>query len=279
MSRKWQSCTKVMRYKYISFFRLRFAMGLQYRTAAAAGIVTQFFWGVMEILVFRAFYEADAAAFPMRFEAVVTYIWLQQAFLAVFGAWIMEPEIFDAIRDGNIAYELCRPVSIYQMWFSRTLANRTSKALLRCIPILTVAALLPAPYGLERPASWLHFGLFLWTLMLGLLVMVAFTMLVYIITFYTISPDGVRIFCVSAVEFFAGAVIPLPFFPDKLQYVMELLPFAAMQNVPLRIYSGSMSETEMLRAICLQMFWLVVLTALGMSLCRRAERRVTVQGG
>lgn len=31
--------------KYISFFWLRFSMGLQYRTAAAAGIVTQFFLG------------------------------------------------------------------------------------------------------------------------------------------------------------------------------------------------------------------------------------------
>ena len=164
--------------KYISFFRLRFSMGLQYRTAAVAGVVTQFFWGTMEILVYRAFYEADAAAFPMSFEAVVTYIWLQQAFLAVFGAWIMEGEIFDAIRNGNIAYELCRPVSIYQMWFSRSVANRTSKALLRCVPILTVAALLPAPYGLRLPASWTCGGLFLLTMLLGLLVIVAFTMLV-----------------------------------------------------------------------------------------------------
>ena len=265
--------------KYISFFRLRFATGLQYRTAAAAGIVTQFFWGAMEILVYRAFYEADASAFPMQFEAVVTYIWLQQAFLAVFGAWIMEPEIFDAVRDGNIAYELCRPVSIYQMWFSRTVANRTSKAVLRCIPILAAAALLPEPYGLTLPASRGHFGLFLLTLVLGLLVIVAFTILVYIVTFYTISPDGIRIFFTSAVEFFAGAVIPLPFFPEKLRYFMELLPFAAMQNVPLRIYSGSMMEAETLRALCLQMFWFVLLTGMGWSLCRRAERRVTVQGG
>ena len=133
--------------KYLSFFRLRFIMGLQYRTAAAAGIVTQFFWGAMEILAFRAFYEADAAAFPMPFEAVVTYVWLQQAFLAMFAAWGMEGEIFDVIRNGNIAYELCRPVGIYQMWFARSAANRVSRALLRCVPILTVASLLPAPYG------------------------------------------------------------------------------------------------------------------------------------
>ncbi len=265
--------------KYTSFFRLRFSMGLQYRTAAAAGIVTQFFWGIMEILVYRAFYEVDAAAFPMSFEAVVTYIWLQQAFLAVFGAWIIEGEIFESIRNGNIAYELCRPVSIYQMWFSRSVANRTSKALLRCVPILAVAVLLPAPYGLRFPASWLHGVLFLLTLLLGLLVIVAFTMLVYITTFYTLSPDGVRIFFVSTVEFFAGAVIPLPFFPEKLRYIMELLPFAAMQNVPLRIYSGSMTGAEMRRAVCLQIFWLTALVGVGWRLCRRAERKVLVQGG
>ncbi len=263
--------------KYLSFFRLRFIMGLQYRTAAAAGIVTQFFWGAMEILAFRAFYEADAAAFPMPFEAVVTYVWLQQAFLAMFAAWGMEGEIFDVIRNGNIAYELCRPVGIYQMWFARSAANRVSRALLRCVPILAVASLLP--YGLGLPASPAHGVLFLLTLLLGLLVMVAFTMLVYITTFYTLSPEGVRIFCVSAVEFFAGAVIPLPFFPEKVQYVLELLPFAAMQNVPLRVYSGSMTGQEMLRAVCLQVFWLAVLTGVGWNLCRRAERRVTVQGG
>ena len=51
--------------KYFSFFRLRFAMGLQYRIAALAGISTQFFWGLMEIMIFRAFYQTDATAFPM----------------------------------------------------------------------------------------------------------------------------------------------------------------------------------------------------------------------
>ena len=63
--------------KYLSFFRLRFAMGLQYRTAAIAGMSTQFAWGFMEIMIFKAFYEADAAAFPMSLSATASYIWLQ----------------------------------------------------------------------------------------------------------------------------------------------------------------------------------------------------------
>ena len=51
--------------KYLAFFRLRFSVGLQYRTAALAGIVTQFVWGSMEVLMFRAFYRSDPGSFPM----------------------------------------------------------------------------------------------------------------------------------------------------------------------------------------------------------------------
>lgn len=265
--------------KYLSFFRLRFSMGLQYRTAALAGIITQFFWGFMSIMMYEAFYRSDPTAFPMSFAATSSYIWLQQAFLAFFAAWMMENEIFDAIVNGNIAYELCRPISIYNMWFSRSIANRIARAVLRCFPILIVAAFLPYPYGIAAPASLTHFLLFILTLVLGLGVTVSFCMFVYVLTFFTISPQGLRILFTSSVEFFAGAIIPLPFFPEKLKRIMELLPFAAMQNVALRIYSGSMTESEMQRAVFLQFFWLIVLTAAGKLLCRVAERKVTLQGG
>lgn len=265
--------------KYISYFRLRFSMGLQYRAAALAGMVTQFFWGGMNILMYAAFYESNPAAFPMTLQATVTYVWLQQALLLLFAAWLIEHEIFDDIVSGNVAYELCRPIDLYDMWFSRSVANRLSRAVLRCAPILIVAALLPAPYGMTAPASILHFALFLLTGVLGFLVTVAFFMLVYALTFFTISPSGLRILITSVIEFFAGAIIPLPFFPDGVRQVMELLPFASMQNVPLRVYSASMSAGDMQRAVALQAFWLFALVALGKLLMARAMRRVALQGG
>ena len=265
--------------KYWAFFRLRFSMGLQYRVAAAAGIVTQFFWGGMNILVYRAFYETDAEAFPMSFQATSTYIWLQQAFLALFAAWMVENEIFENIMNGNVAYEMCRPVSIYNMWFSRSMANRLARALLRCFPVLLFAAFLPAPFGIGKPASIGHLGLFLVAMFLGFGVTVAFFMMIYGLTFFTISPNGLRILISSVVEFLAGAIIPLPFFPDKIRTVLELLPFASMQNVPLRVYSGSMSGEEMIKGILLQAVWLVVLVIIGKVLLAFAEKKIVVQGG
>ena len=215
----------------------------------------------------------------MTLEATCSYIWLQQAFLVLFAAWLIEHEIFDNIMNGNVAYELCRPISIYNMWFFRSVANRLSRAMLRCVPILVFASFLPNPFGISMPASLRHFGWFLLAMLLGFLVTVSFFMVIYGLTFFTISPSGLRILITSVVEFFAGAIIPIPFFPEKVQRVLEILPFASMQNVPLRIYSGSMTDEQMIKAVVLQFVWLIVLVIIGKLLCRFAEKKVVVQGG
>lgn len=265
--------------KYLSFFRLRFMMNLQYRTAAWAGIATQFVWGGLEIAVFGAFYKTQPEQFPMTFQATVNYIWLQQAFLALFAAWILENEIFESIRDGNIAYEMCRPLHIYPMLFARGLAVRTSRAVLRCFPVLLFAVVLPRPYGVSMPSGAGAMCLFLVTMVLGALVTVAFGTLIYESAFFTISAQGLRLMITCVMDFFNGAIIPLPFFPDKMRRIMELLPFAAMQNVPLRIYSGDLAGRDAMGAVALQIFWLCLLVAAGQGLMKKAEQKLKVQGG
>ena len=265
--------------KYISFFRLRLVTGLQYRTAALAGIVTQFFGGFMEIMVFHAFYEADPSAYPMTMQATTSYVWLQQALLAFFGAWMFEGEIFELIKNGNLAYELCRPVHVYDMWFARSVALRLSRAFLRCVPILVVAVFLPEGYGLGLPASFSAFLWFLLSLALGLLVMVSLNMMVYVASLFTISGDGLRILFCSIVEVLSGQIIPLPFFPEHVQRILEWNPFASTGNVPFRIYSGNLSGAKLYQAVFLQIFWLMLLNVLGRLLAARGEKRAVVQGG
>lgn len=265
--------------KYLSFFRIRFAAGLQYRTAAWAGISTQFFWGFMNILMFQAFYRSGQNVFPMAFEQLTSYIWLQQAFLAMFMTWFYDNEIFDHITSGSIAYELCRPCDLYGMWFVKNMAIRLSRVVLRCFPILFVAALLPAPYGITLPHSAEGAPLFLVSMALGFLVMIAFNMLVYISAFFTISPMGIRILITSVLEFLCGAIIPIPFFPDWLQPVLYALPFGSMQNTPFLIYVGHLSMEEGWWAIGLQCFWLTTLLLIGKMMMHCALKKVVVQGG
>ncbi|MBP3540329.1 MAG: ABC-2 family transporter protein [Clostridia bacterium] len=265
--------------KYLSFFRIRFLAGLQYRAAAWAGIATQFAWGGMSILMYRAFYQSGQSAFPMEFSQLSSYIWMQQAFLAMFMVWFYDNEIFDHITSGSIAYELCRPCDLYSMWFVKNMAIRLSRVVLRCAPILLVAALLPAPYGVTLPASLEAALLFPISMLLGFLVMVAFSMLVYISAFYTISPNGVRILVTSVLEFLAGGVLPIPFFPDWLRPVMYALPFASMQNTPYLIYVGHFAAGDALGGMVMQLFWVIALVLMGKGWMNRALKKVVVQGG
>lgn len=265
--------------KYLSFFKIRFMAGLQYRAAAWAGIITQLAWGGMTILMFRAFYQNGENSFPMAFSELSNYIWLQQSFLAMFMAWFFDNDIFESITSGNIAYELCRPCDIYTMWFTKNMAIRLSRFLLRCFPILLVAALLPYPYGVALPTSFFSGVLFLISIVLGFLVLVSFSMLIYISAFYTLSPMGIRILATSVIEFFAGAVIPLAFFPDALKPIMYALPFASMQNTPFMIYIGRVAGEQALKDVLIQIAWLAVLVIAGRFLMKCAFKKVVVQGG
>lgn len=265
--------------QYLSLFKIRLINGLQYRAAAWAGVTTQFAWAGMTLLMFRAFYRSNAGAFPMTFPALSSYIWLQQAFLALYMFWLMDNDILESIRSGSVAYELCRPVDLYTMWFVKNMAIRLSSAALRCLPVLLVAVFLPRPFNMALPASPAAGLLFLLSMTLGFLVLVAFQMLFYIATFYMLSPLGLRILLSGIVDFFSGALIPLPFFPKGWQVVMELLPFASMQNTPFQIYNGYLTGTKIYTGLLLQAVWLVALAALGKVLMGRTLKKVTVQGG
>ncbi len=265
--------------KYLAIFRIRFSNSLQYRGAALAGMMTQFAWGFMEILAFWAFYQANPAAFPMEFSQTVSYIWMQQAFLALFMVWFFEAEIFNAISSGGIAYEMVRPIDLYGRWFCQSTANRLSKAVLRCLPILLIAFAVPEPFRMSLPADGVQFLLFVISAVLSLCVVVAFSMLVYIVTFYTLSPMGVRIISAVLADFLAGAIIPLPFFTEPFRGIAEVLPFAAMQNMPLRIYNGNIYGIDAIQGIGLQVFWLIVLALIGRLMMKNALRKVVVQGG
>lgn len=265
--------------KYISFFKIRFNLGLQYRAAAIAGISTQFFWGFLEILLFKAFYESDSRAFPMEFKQLASYIWLQQAFMAIFMLWTMDNEIFNIITNGNVSYEITRPINLYNMWFTKNIAIRLSSALMRCFPILIVASLLPDPYKISLPENITSLIFFIITAILGLMLVCAFCMLIYIVTFYTINSMGVRLIALSFTEILSGAIVPIPFFPNKIRFVLELLPFGSMQNLPLLIYSGNIQGTELISSVLLQIFWLVLIILIGKVWMKNALKKVVIQGG
>lgn len=264
---------------YISLFRVRLLNGLQYRAAALGGLATQFFWGIMLIFIYAAFYSGAGEPGGFSYKDLVTFTWLQQAFLSLVFLYDWDSELLEMITTGGISYELCRPINLYQVWYVKLLSKRAARAVLRFSPVVLFAFLLPYPYNLSLPKSPVSFLLFIVTLFLGLLLVVAISMLIYISIFKTMSSVGsIGIFSIIG-EFFSGMTIPVPLMPPWLQKICMILPFRYTADLPFRVYSGSIGTNEALTGIVLQITWITALILTGVFIMKRITRLSVVQGG
>ncbi len=253
-------------------------MGLQYRFAAIAGIATQFFWGIMMIMMYEAYFEAGIDT-PMAWNELISYIWLGQAFLMLTNFRLDDPDIKESIVSGQVAYELIRPYNIYFFWFVQLITKKITNVLMRFWPIVIFTALLPAKYALGAPISIGAFILFILTLMLGAILSVSLLMIIYVLMFYTTSSKGlISIYGVVA-DFFAGGVIPIPFMPKVLQIISYILPFRLVTDLPYRLYTGNISISEGMISVFVQCAWILISTLIGAFIMKNASKRIVVQGG
>lgn len=268
---------------YTSVIAARYRTLLQYRLAAMAGLTTQLFWGVINVMVFFAFYAVSDKQQPMSLAQVISYIWLGQALLGML-PWNVDKDIESLIRQGAVSYELVRPLDLYNFWFCRTIALRTATTTLRCFPLVIFAAGLLPMFGFDRwalqlPADAGAFACFLVSLFWALMLACAFTMLMHVVLVWTISGEGINRIMPSITIVFSGMVIPLPLFPDWMQPFLDLQPFRGLVDVPYRIYVGNIPVSDVLPNVIHQVFWTAMFIGFGRWLLARGLRQLVVQGG
>ena len=263
---------------YISYFKLQLINSLQYKTAAIAGIATQFFFGAVLIFIFDAFYKSGNANQLISFKELIPYIWLNQAFFALI--YIMDDrDTTELIRTGSVCYELTKPYNLYVFWYIKILVKRYAAILLRFSPVIIISILLPAPYNLTAPISGIAFILFLISLILGSFIISAMVMLINIFTFYNYSDSGIADIIVLISRLLSGLVIPVVFLPNIIQKATFYLPFRLIGDLPFRIYTGNIMQNEAILSIILQVFWVVILIVIGLKLLKNAIRKIYIQGG
>jgi ABC-2 type transport system permease protein len=268
---------------YRAILRARFEMLLQYRAAALAGLWTQIFFGLVLLMIYEAFYRSTTAPQPMTFPEVVSYVWLGQALLAML-PWNADAEIRAMVRSGAVAYELCRPIDLYALWYARALAGRTAPTILRAVPMFVFAVVVLPLIGLGEwrlasPPSTAAALVFAATLVCTLLLGCALSTLINISLLWTISGEGAVILLTTLAPFLSGMIVPLPLFPNWAQPIVQALPFAGLVDLPFRVYTGHIPTGNVVSVLQHQILWTIALVLFGRWLLSRGMRRVVVQGG
>lgn len=260
---------------YLAIFKCRFSSLFQYRLAAFAGLTTQIFWGFIKMMIFSAFYAETFSSQPLSLSEAITFIWLGQALLQLV-PWNFDKEVEVQIRNGNVAYEMIRPLDLYGYWYFKALAMRFVPTFLRSLPLFTMAGLF---FGLSSPASSLSLLAFFVSVLFSLLLSAAITTFVMITFFWTISGEGIMRLLPHIAMLLSGLVVPLPLFPSWMHPFINAQPFRGIIDIPSRLYTGVIPPSEAFFYFAFQLGWTLLFFLLGKMLLNRAIKSFVIQGG
>lgn len=259
---------------YLSAFRVRALLEMQYRGAALGGVITNSFFGLVLVSLYRTLIGDSDPAFLAQ---TVTYVWLQQGFFRAL--FTSEGELNQQIMTGSVAYTMIRPVDLQLWWMCRELGAKLVGSFMRLVPMAALQFLLPAGYRMGLPCSTAGFAQFLVSLSLGFVCAAELNSLCAAITMITLDSRGVSAMISLLMAIFCGNVIPLTMFPERVQVLIRYQPFAQLIDAPIRMYTSAMPPAEFLLTLAVQLGWIVALTLTARGLWNRHLRRLIVQGG
>jgi ABC-2 type transport system permease protein len=258
---------------YFEFAKKAFARESTYRME----VFTEIGSLVLRVYLLRslwtALYAQNAAPLNLPLHSMITY-----ATVALLMSLILEVDgtrlIRDKLREGSIATDLMKPISIPIYFFSDGFGNTGLHALL-VIPSLLFALLL-VHIDVPSPAT---LGVFFLSFAIGYFVnfFVNFTM--NAVAFWTLETFALQLIVRWISDLLSGQIIPLTFVPGFFGRVVQALPFAAIYSTPLLIYVGVIPPGGWLAALGFQLTWLAVFSVAATLIWRAAARHVVIQGG
>jgi ABC-2 type transport system permease protein len=259
---------------YIQIANLWLQIAYTYRVNLAMELVGLLLKIYLLKVVWTAVYAGRGVVDGVELRHVISFVTL-----ANLQMWLIFPmlawHIQERIREGQIALDLARPVP----FLGQLIANQVGATAAFAPFVLVAVPLALIVGGMEPPASLTAGALYLVSMALAYMVTTLMGMLMGLIAFWTLQTRGIQAIYDFVSQFFAGALVPLWFFPPLLRQIADWLPFQTQAFIPLSLYMGQAPEQGVAGALGVQLFWVVALFGVAWLVWQRAMRRVIIQGG
>lgn len=247
-----------------------------YKLAMLAGLCTNSVFGFVRAAVLIAALGATGEFAGYDAGSIGAYVWISQGMLGALQFMGAELELSERIRTGDIAIDFLRPVDIQLGNLASDLGRAACTLIPRGVPSLLVGWL---TFGLVLPTTPESYLLGAISLLLA--VAISFLALFALITvgFWVVETRGIRVLYQTCGPFLAGLFVPIHAFPDWLRNIAVRTPFPSMMQTPVDVLSGRVAGWDAAQLVGAQVFWLLVVGALGRILLAAGRRKLEVQGG
>jgi len=183
-------------------------------------------------------------------------------------------EISEAVKTGDLAYTLARPLSYPLYQLANSLGNSAPRLLLNLVTAGLVVGLGMQQLAGSLPGLLAFLGLAVLALVLDALIAVIIGLTAFWLE------EVMPIFWIYHKLLFTvgGLFLPLEMFPDWLRQVVAWLPFQFITYAPARGFVA-FDLAWVLQAAAGQVAYIAVLGAIAALLWRLARRRLVVHGG
>lgn len=260
---------------FLAITRRSFSRHLTYRAATAAGLLTNFFFGLFRLAVLLALYGSREEVAGLTVEGLVTYVVLTQgviAYLSLFG-WY---DLMNSVHSGEVATDLLKPMSFFNFWLAQDFGRALVALLLRGLTIMALYSLI---FDLANPTSGGQWLAVLLAVALSWLISFTWRFFINLAAFWTPNALGIGRFGFIVAWFFSGFLMPIHFYPQWVQRITYLTPFPHMLNTVADVYVGVLSGRELVEALLVQGAWVVLLMIACQLVLRTGIRRLVILGG
>jgi len=185
----------------------------------------------------------------------------------VLGSSVMRALVFSSrsidvqgeISNGDLNNYLIKPLNYFRYWFFRDFADKALNIIFSIGELVVLFLLLRPPVIIQSdPLAWLGF---LVMAPLAMILYYYFSLLISMTTFWYPEGDGwpQRFFVFTILESLSGGLFPLDILPAPVYSVLQNLPTAYFIFVPMQVYLGRIQGMELVGAIGVTVFWVLVL--------------------
>jgi len=248
-----------------------FAQNLQYSASHLINTVASAIFGVIYIYLWRSVTPPTGFGEYTPF-LITSYIAVNQTVM-----WFTQfgirahAKIREAVRSGNIATELARPMDFFAYRVSNEYGAMVYSFLFRGVPV----GLMLSAFGFYLPQKAVTWGWTLVALLFGAYIAIVESYIVGILTFWTTETRTTWWFVATLNLTLGGGSMPIEVLPPVVTAIARWSPFACLTYNPARIFLELSGPELVLPAVS----WSVVLTLAARAFTAVARRKLEVQGG
>lgn len=270
---------KLNRYKpYIPFARNVFQRLISYKANVLFFMFGDLLMLAVTYYLWKAIYESSNESIlnGFGFNEMIIYIFISFITSVMISVDISH-DISREVKDGSIAINLVRPLNYEKRMLFQGLGSILYNFIVIFIITFSITTILY--YKFFGYVSIVRILLYFFSVIIGIFINFYFSYIFGLVAFKITNMWGLSQIMQAIVNLLSGMLIPIEFFPEWAQAIINLLPFSSSIYTPTMIYLGKITGADIIIALGLQIFWVIVLMIISKIMWKALIKNLTILGG